>query len=360
MAAVRPTLRESLVNGAPGMTRLREHARLLGLGLLFLAWGSPAAFAQSASPSIEVRGDCVDAAAVAASVAERVGASAEVSAVITCGEEVAIDIDIRTATIAETRRLLLTAEDFGHVGHAIALVVLVALEPERSTEDEPGDQRIAPATEPRSSESPSVSEPPEPESSEAATAPGPSFASWEVFAGALASAGDTRDWLAGLSVGLAYRFDPTWSLVLDGRVWMPRTVLFTPHGRIDLTPVGGRLAVCAQGVVPELMGMLPEATTMTVEAGACPAFILGATGAHASEFEGDNLERWELRAALSIRAPLTVVWDAFLVRIEAELGVNLVAPAFFVLVDGVSRVFAQHVGPLWVGLGFFLGARWPG
>lgn len=319
-----------------------------------------ATLAQASTPAIEVRGRCADAAAVSATLAARVGARAEVSAVIVCGETITIEIGIRTRESVEARSLTLGAEDLEQVGDAIALVVLVALEPPQSEVAAPD---VAPPDNAEGQANAPTVEPEPPASATAIAGPEaavqawawtePTLDAWEMHAGGFASGGALSGLAIGGDVGVAYRLGPIASLISDVRVWGPRTVDFSPRGSVEILPLALRVGACVRRGI-SLHG------AKSVELGACSALLVGATGAFASGFDGDGLTEWQLRLAASVGAQLAFVWGAFLARVEAEVGANLVSPSFFVLVDGTSRVFAERVGAFWAGLGVCLGVRWPG
>lgn len=117
-----------------------------------------------------------------------------------------------------------------------------------------------------------------------------------------------------------------------------------------LVPWSVRLGPC-------VVGSLAVDPHVAVETGACAALWAGATGALASGFD-ESSERWAPRLAVALRPRVGLLVDAFVLRLELEAGLNVFSPSFHVLVDGVSRVYAERPGLVWGGVVLVAGARW--
>ncbi len=408
-AQARLTRCGAIGDGAP-VPRRAASSVLLALG--FLALLDPAAVSSAQSGlrvEVEVHGGCVDPSAVRSRIAERAVGDAAVAVEVRCEPEIRVDIRVEENGRTSERTLRVAPGELEDMAEAIALVVAIALdaEPEAPSEPRPGGVVPGPGAEsagsgtvgsaevgsaevgsaevgsaevgsaevgsaesansgPVGSEnvssetvsSETVSSEAGAESGEARGRAGlaeprspPSPAPrLELHAGFSFVAGVLSEPGPGALVGGAWRLDSLISVEAHLAGWAPQRVSFDPRGRVALVPWSVRAGPCAAGATVLRPGV-------SVEIGACAALWVGATVALPSGFEA-SWERWEPRVAVSLRPRLGLVLDAFLLRIELEAGLNVVSPSFYVLVDGVSRVYADRAGLAWGGIALLVGVRW--
>jgi hypothetical protein len=315
------------------------------------------AFAQ-VKVNIEVAGECADAEAIREAVQARVPWEATVSISVTCTPDITVRIAIDARDIAEERTLSIAPEELAELSDAITIVVLVALDSRFEDEDEapePEDDHDTENAEPAATApTPGVEvEPAQPEQviARAPMVPPDHWAGAEFRFGVIVGGGAHVDVLPGLLVGGAYRFTPAFSLGIDFLAWARQRFDFDPHGQVDLFLGSFRIAPC-------FVGSIPVDRRLAFEVGACPALSIGAAGARAREFAGENLERWEPWVATSLRLRGAIEFERLILGLEAEAGANLVTPTFYVLVDGTSRVFVEHSGTFFLGIALVLGGRW--
>lgn len=294
---------------------------------------------------VDVLGECVEPSQIESFVTERAVGEAVVSVEVQCASEVRAHIRVEAGGGTSERSLVVSRDELGDLAEAIAVVVSVAIEGDVETLAEPTPQP-APSAADETDTLPVLEPAPVLD-----TAPAPRRApSFELQVGASAAAGVFAEPVLGALVGVAWRLAPVAWMDLLVAVWMPQRVSFEPMGQVLLVPWSLRVGPCVVG------GFAVDADA-SVEAGACASLWGGATGGIATDFE-ESSERWAPRVALSLRPRLGLLVDALLVRLELEGGVHLVSPSFYVLVDGVSRVYADRPGPLWAGVVLLVGARW--
>ena len=125
----------------------------------------------------------------------------------------------------------------------------------------------------------------------------------------------------------------------------------TPSGRVTLVPLVVRLGPCA------IETFVVRGLDPAIEAGGCVAAHAGAIGALARDLPGENLERWQPWIAGALRAVGGLRFDRLVLRLDAELGVAALAPAFYVQV-GADRVFVDRPGPVWASVAVSVIGRW--